>query len=244
MAERRDDDPVGGARRAGRRTPGVLEIGPLSARRPGAAGTGRGGISEARAYTPRGRTVRETGLDRPTDPDRPALRLVDGGPADPSAARGRRGSSGEPRRPAGASRLSTRDDQRRSRDSRYDRDADFDDRAAHDGLISTTGLISTIGTMILTTGRISCRPRGAERTRRRRSRRATYPAARRTARSAPTCRGRTRDRQGRADTATAAEPGARPSAADRRACPGTAGPGAYGHRCVRSGRPNACASEP
>ena len=126
MAERRDDEPVGGARRAGRRTPGVLEIGPLSARRPGAAGTGRGGISEARAYTPRGRTVRETGLDRPTDPDRPALRLVDGGPADPSAARGRRGSSvAEPRR---AGRFDGGPGN--SGGNRYDRDADFDDDRA------------------------------------------------------------------------------------------------------------------
>src|SRR5215475_5210823 len=83
----RDDEPPGGVRRQVRRTPGALEIGPLSARRPGAAGTGRGGISEARAYTPRGRTVRETGLDHEPDPHRPALRLIDGGPADPSPSR-------------------------------------------------------------------------------------------------------------------------------------------------------------
>jgi cell division protein FtsI (penicillin-binding protein 3) len=126
MAERRDDEPVGGARRTGRRTPGVLEIGPLSARRPGAAGTGRGGISEARAYTPRGRTVRETGLDRPADPDRPALRLVDGGPADPSAAR--RARTPGPRR-AARSDGAHRDDRRHGydRSDRYDRDSDFDD---------------------------------------------------------------------------------------------------------------------
>ncbi len=129
MAERRDDEPVGGARRTGRRTPGVLEIGPLSARRPGAAGTGRGGISEARAYTPRGRTVRETGLDRPTDPDRPALRLVDGGPADPSADR--RSRTPGPRRAARSdgAQVNGRND-RYHRDSGFDDDhADFDDRA-------------------------------------------------------------------------------------------------------------------
>ena len=236
MAERRDDEPVGGARRAGRRTPGVLEIGPLSARRPGAAGTGRGGISEARAYTPRGRTVRETGLDRPTDPDRPALRLVDGGPADPSAARGRRGSSapspgGRPGSTAGqVTAAATATTATRTSTTTV--------------LISTTGMTSTIGTMILMPGRTSSRPLGAERTRRRRSGRATYPAARGAARSAPMCRSRVAPpaRQGRhRDGSRAGSPAA---TADRREGPGTAGPGAYGHRCVRSGRPSACASGP
>ena len=230
MAERRDDEPVGGARRTGRRTPGVLEIGPLSARRPGAAGTGRGGISEARAYTPRGRTVRETGLDRPTDPDRPALRLVDGGPADPSAAR--RTRTPGPRRATrfdGANRDDRHDGYDRTDD--YDRGDDFDDDRDD-------------GTMILTTSRTSCRPPAVGRVRRRRSRRATCPAVRRMARSGPTRRGRApataspgRHRDGsRADSRAVAA--RRP---ERRA---TAGRGEYGRRCVRSGRPSACASEP
>ncbi|MBO4210945.1 penicillin-binding protein 2, partial [Micromonospora echinofusca] len=47
---------------------------------------GLGGISEARAYTPRGRTVRESAEQRRTprssrsgDPFRPALQVLDGG---------------------------------------------------------------------------------------------------------------------------------------------------------------------
>jgi cell division protein FtsI (penicillin-binding protein 3) len=142
VAERRSggrgvrDEPPGGAarteprterrteRRPGRRTSGVVEIGPLSARRPGAAGTGRGGISEAKAYTPRGRTVRETGLDRTPDPHRPALRLVEDiddvgdGPADPAetpAVRAPRSQRNpvEPRRPPSDDQSGGRD--RRSR---------------------------------------------------------------------------------------------------------------------------------
>jgi len=68
-----------------RRAPGVPEIGPLGARRTGAGGTGRGGISEARAFTPRGRTVRDGGGDRPAGTDRPRLRLLDGGQPDDAA---------------------------------------------------------------------------------------------------------------------------------------------------------------
>ena len=74
-------------RRAPRRSQDVPEIAPRGPRRTGAGGTGRGGISEARAYTPRGRTVRETGPTRSSDSDRPALRLVaNGGPAEPTIA--------------------------------------------------------------------------------------------------------------------------------------------------------------
>jgi cell division protein FtsI (penicillin-binding protein 3) len=82
MAGERDRDP----RRVPRRVQEVPEIAPRGPRRTGAGGTGRGGISEARAYTPRGRTVRETGPARSSDSDRPALRLVAGGPAEPSTA--------------------------------------------------------------------------------------------------------------------------------------------------------------
>jgi cell division protein FtsI (penicillin-binding protein 3) len=145
MAERRDDEPVGGARRNGRRTPGVLEIGPLSARRPGAAGTGRGGISEARAYTPRGRTVRETGLHRPSDPDRPALRLVDGGPADPTAARRERrsGSTAEPHR---SSRRDSPVDEENGADSLDHDDVDPDVRDFEPAGRRRTGSSTAIST--------------------------------------------------------------------------------------------------
>src|SRR6185369_5083988 len=97
MAGERDRDP----RRVPRRVQEVPEIAPRVPRRTGAGGTGRGGISEARAYTPRGRTVRETGPARSSDSDRPALRLVAGGPAEPSTAE-------EPRTPRARSTATSR----------------------------------------------------------------------------------------------------------------------------------------
>ncbi len=75
-----------GSRRSPCRGQENPEIAPRGPRRTGAGGTGRGGISEARAYSPRGRTVRETGPIRSSDSDRPALRLVAGGPAEPSTS--------------------------------------------------------------------------------------------------------------------------------------------------------------
>jgi cell division protein FtsI (penicillin-binding protein 3) len=102
-------------RRVGRRNPqGTTEIPPRGPRRTGAGGTGRGGISEARAYTPRGRTVRETGPAAASDSDRPALRLIEGdGASEPpagakraSAAGKKAGSSGASEPPASAKRAS------------------------------------------------------------------------------------------------------------------------------------------
>ncbi|HEY0698484.1 MAG TPA: penicillin-binding protein 2, partial [Micromonospora sp.] len=56
--------------------------------RPGTGEPGVGSISDARAYTPRGRTVRESAQARRTprsgrsaDPFRPALQVLDGGRA-------------------------------------------------------------------------------------------------------------------------------------------------------------------
>ncbi|MEV0729971.1 penicillin-binding transpeptidase domain-containing protein [Polymorphospora sp. NPDC050346] len=66
-----------------------------------------GGISDARSYTPRGRTVRDAGRpDRSGDPFRPALQVLDGGrkgpvrrtPAQPARGSDRAGGRGEPDR--------------------------------------------------------------------------------------------------------------------------------------------------
>jgi cell division protein FtsI (penicillin-binding protein 3) len=85
---------------------------------------GFGGIGEARAYTPRGRTVRENGdrgrvprTDRTGDPFRPALQVLDGGQPAPR----RRGNDEAPARGR-----DVRDDDRRHRDDYADHD---DDRA-------------------------------------------------------------------------------------------------------------------
>ncbi|MEV0394343.1 penicillin-binding transpeptidase domain-containing protein [Polymorphospora rubra] len=64
-----------------------------------------GGISDARSYTPRGRTVRDTGRpDRSADPFRPALQVLDGGRKGPVRR--------TPTQPArGSDRAGGRDDQ-------------------------------------------------------------------------------------------------------------------------------------
>ncbi|MEU2190012.1 penicillin-binding protein 2, partial [Micromonospora sediminicola] len=66
---------------------------------------GVGGISDARAYTPRGRTIREGGAEqrrtprssRSGDPFRPALQVLDGGRAG-RAGRREPAPAGEPAR--------------------------------------------------------------------------------------------------------------------------------------------------
>jgi cell division protein FtsI (penicillin-binding protein 3) len=121
MPQRRDDaggDTPDGERRTARRTPRAPEVPPLQPRRPGAGGTGRGGISQARAYTPRGRTVREAAEAAGTGerPSRPALRLVAGGAdiaaGDSVGARAgtsaKPGTSGTPAKPGTTARPGTR----------------------------------------------------------------------------------------------------------------------------------------
>jgi len=98
-----DSDRVAASSRraAGRRNSQAPVVPPLQPRRTGAGGTGRGAISQARAYSPRGRTVRETGpaatprdpvtqgrssAELPADAARPILRLIAGGPDTSSTA--------------------------------------------------------------------------------------------------------------------------------------------------------------
>ncbi|MFC7548452.1 peptidoglycan D,D-transpeptidase FtsI family protein [Plantactinospora sp. GCM10030261] len=89
----RRDDPS--SRRASARTGG-----PARDRRPGSDDGQLGGMSSARAYTPRGRTVRETAEQRRTprtsrsgDPFRPALQVLDGGRGGARAAAARTASA-------------------------------------------------------------------------------------------------------------------------------------------------------
>jgi len=88
---------------------------------------GFGGIGDARAYTPRGRTVREGDqrtrsprAGRDTDPFRPALQVLDGG----RPARGRRREPEEPTPPTPPS------PQRRGREARDERERQPKGRAA------------------------------------------------------------------------------------------------------------------
>ncbi len=62
---------------------------------------GRTSIGDARAYTPRGRTVAERGRvprdsGRNADPFRPALQVLDGGDGAPRATRGRGRATEQP----------------------------------------------------------------------------------------------------------------------------------------------------
>src|SRR5438477_7640018 len=72
----------GSGRRSGTgRQPGSVGragAGGAGATDPGASQGSRGGLSEARRYTPRGRTVREGDSHR-GDPFRPALEVLEGG---------------------------------------------------------------------------------------------------------------------------------------------------------------------
>ncbi|BCJ45432.1 hypothetical protein GCM10010168_79680 [Actinoplanes ianthinogenes] len=97
MSPRDDETPRRGTppRRAASRA--VPPEGPEEPERP--ERRGRSSIGEARAYTPRGRTVAERGrtprTGRTTDPFRPALQVVEGGEGTPRA-RQRGARTGEP----------------------------------------------------------------------------------------------------------------------------------------------------
>ncbi len=94
--------------------------------------SGFGGIGDARAYTPRGRTVAERDqrtrsprAGRTTDPFRPALQVLDGGRAAPRKGRGAPPDDPEPpaRRPdPGRGRTTDRDRARADREEREERE--------------------------------------------------------------------------------------------------------------------------
>ncbi|WP_045741359.1 penicillin-binding transpeptidase domain-containing protein [Actinoplanes rectilineatus] len=92
----RDGQPRDGQQRDGQQRDGHSRDGqpPRDGRR------GRSSISEARAYTPRGRTVAERGRlprsGRTTDPFRPALQVLDGGEGDTAPRTRGRGRGAEP----------------------------------------------------------------------------------------------------------------------------------------------------
>src|SRR5690349_1865133 len=98
MAQRAEDDPRRGVqprRGSSRDVPNQDE----DEREDGAGRRGRSSIGEARAYTPRGRTVAERGRlprsGRTTDPFRPALQVLDGGEGG-QRTRGRGARNAEP----------------------------------------------------------------------------------------------------------------------------------------------------
>ena len=121
---------------------------PLQPRRTGAGGTGRGGISQARAYSPRGRTVRENGpateprdpagqgrasAELPADGARPNLRLIAGGPGASSTAQPREVPPTRSRTSTGSGRGTTsRNSSSRGNTSRGTTDRSAGDRAAAD----------------------------------------------------------------------------------------------------------------
>ncbi|PZG16758.1 penicillin-binding protein 2 [Micromonospora craterilacus] len=104
-----------GSRRGSSRGAGERDVPPRAAGERG--GEGIGGISDARAYTPRGRTIREGAApaaagrveqrrtprsSRSQDPFRPALQVLDGGRSAGNRTGNRQG--GQPRRDGGAGR--------------------------------------------------------------------------------------------------------------------------------------------
>jgi cell division protein FtsI (penicillin-binding protein 3) len=111
MSPRADDTP----RRGSEPRRGTSRDLPVEASDEGAPSRGFGGIGDARAYTPRGRTLAERDqrtrsprAGRTTDPFRPALQVLDGGQPAPRA-RGRAAEETEQPEPPAPRRESRRD---------------------------------------------------------------------------------------------------------------------------------------